>query len=174
VIGKFGMQGRQQFYTYVRLSDDNEVYSADNFMGISYFNDPSSFRNSRFLQIETDSVKQITFQYPGDSSFILNNPDSVWYLGNEKADSAGVASYLSQLRYVSSSSFVDDVEKTSLIQPIYTETIDLKGLKTIKITAYSHPMHGLVLHSDYNPGNYFADEAVAKRIFKGLDNFKKK
>lgn len=175
VIGKFGVVGRQQFYTCVRLSDENTVYTADNFMGISYFNDPESFRNTRFLSFTSaDSVKQITFRYPADSSFVLNMPDSVWYLGSIKADSASVAKFISDIRYVSSTNFVDDVEPVDLIQPVYTATIDFSGLKTIKINAYSNPIYGLILHSDYNPANYFADDAIAKRIFKGEADFTNK
>jgi hypothetical protein len=172
VIGKFGIVGRQQFYTCVRLSDENTVYTADNFMGISYFNDPKSFRNSRFVSFtSSDSVSQISFRYPADTSFVLNLPDSVWYLGSMKADSASVARYISDIRYLSNTNFVDDVEPVALLQPVFTATIDFKGLKTIKINAYSNPKYGLILHSDFNPANYFSDEALATRIFKGKTYF---
>ncbi len=174
VIGKFGIQGRQEFYTYVRLSNDNTVYSAENFMGISYFSNPNGFRNNHFLQINSDSLKQVAFTYPGDSSFTLNNPDSVWYLGSGKADSASVARYLSDLRYLSSSKYVDDINPTAFSQPVYSATLNFKGLKAIKIEAYTNPKYGLVLHSEYNPNNYFADSTIVKRIFKGRSNFIKK
>ncbi len=174
VIGKFGIQGRQEFYTYVRLSDDNTVYSADNFMGISYFSNPDGFRNNHFLQINSDSLRQVAFTYPGDSSFTLNNPDSVWYLGSGKADSASVARYLSDLRYVSSSKYVDDVNPAAFNHPVYSAILNFKGLKAIRIDAYTNPKYGLVLHSEYNPNNYFADSTIMKRIFKGRIGFVKK
>ena len=173
IIGKFGVQGRQSFYTYVRLNDDNTVYSADNFMGISYFSNPDGFRNSRFLQVNPDSIKQVTFSYPADSSFALTNPDSVWYLGPQKADSASVAKYLSALRYVTDTKYVDDVNPAALNNPVFTAAIDFKGMKTIKINAYQNPIHGLILHSGYNPNNYFSDSTIVKRIFKGREEFLK-
>ena len=174
IIGKFGVQGRQSFYTYVRLNDDNTVYSADNFMGMSYFSGPDSFRNNRFLQINPDSVRQISFTYPADTSFTLNNPDSVWYLGSRKADSAKVASYLSQLRYMSNSKYVDDINPAALNQPLFTEAIAFKGLKSITINAYQNPKYGLILHSEFNPNNYFSDSTLVKRIFKGKSEFVRK
>lgn len=174
VIGKFGMQGRQEFFTYVKLYDDNTVYTADNFMGITYFSDPESFRNGQFLEANTDSVKQVSFTYPADSSFTLSKPDSVWNLGNQKADSLSVVNFLSELRYISTRKFVDDIEPAAFIQPIYGLTIDYKGLKTTKVQAYMNPKYGLVIHSDSNPNNYFADSTVVKRIFKGMKQFENK
>ncbi len=171
IIGKFGIQGRQSFYTYVRLNDDNTVYSADNFMGISYFSSANEFRNSMVLQVNPDSIRQIAFTYPADSSFSLIKPDSVWYLGAKKADSAKVADYLSELRYVSNTKFVDDINPAAFTQPVLTESIGFKGIRTIKITAYSNPKYGLVIHSDFNPNNYFSDNSLVKRLFKGMKEF---
>jgi hypothetical protein len=171
VIGRFGVQGRQLFYTYVRLFNENTVYTAENFMGISFFSDPSNFRNSRLLQVTSDSVKRVTFTYPGDSSFVLNKPDSIWYLGNVKADSAGVEKFLSELRYVSGNGFVDDVDAASFIQPAYTILIELKGLKSLKVNAFNNPKYGLVTHSDYNPNNYFSDDALVKKLFVSRKEF---
>lgn len=173
IIGKFGVQNRQEFYTYVRLNDDNTVYSADNFMGISYFNNPDGFRNNRFLQINSDSVKQITFTYPGDSSFTLTNPDSVWYAGSVRADSASVAKYLSGLRYITNTKFVDDINPAALDQAVFTTSLEFKGLKNIKINAYLNPKYGFILHSGYNPNNYFSDSTLITRIFKGRSQFVK-
>ena len=174
IIGKFGVQGRQSFFTYVRLNDDNTVYSADNFMGMSYFSGPDSFRNNRFLQVDPDSVRQVSFTYPADSSFMLNRPDSVWYLGSGKADSVKVANYLSQLRYVSNTKYVDDINPVSLNQPVFTEAIALKNSKIITINAYQNPKYGLILHSEFNPNSYFSDSTLVKRIFKGRGEFLKK
>ena len=171
IIGRFGVQGRQLFYTYVRLFNENTVYIAENFMGISFFSDLSSFRNNRLLQITPDSIKQITFNYPGDSSFVLNRPDSVWRLGVVKADSASVEKFMSDLRYVSSNSFVDDIDAAAFIQPVYSTTIEFKGLKSIKVNAYNNPKYGIVLHSDYNPNNYFTDQALVKKLFRSKKEF---
>ncbi len=170
IIGRFGVQGQRQFYTFVRLEGDDEVYAANDFMGISFPSEPKSFRNSRFLQMETDSIYQIIFKYPADSSYILTRRDSVWYIGSQPADSASVAGYLSDLRYISSSEFVDDVDPNTLINPIYKVEIETKGGENQTIEAYRHPEYDFIFHSSYNPIAYFSDEKLNSRIFKGMDS----
>lgn len=169
IIGRFGVQGQRQFHTFVRLEGDDEVYAANDFMGISFPSEPKSFRNSRFLQMETDSIYQITFQYPADSSYILSKRDSVWYIGLQPADSASVAEYLSELRFISSTEFVDDVDPNMLINPVYKVEIESNGKENEIVEAYSHPKYELIFHSSYNPKAYFSDEKLNSRIFKGME-----
>ena len=168
ILGRFGMHGQQQFHTFVRLFEDDEVYAANNFMGISFPSEPKGFRNSRFLQISSDSITQVTFNYPGDSAFILNKSEDTWYIGNSPADSASTASFLSGLRYVNASDFVDDVEPASLINPTLSVMIKASGLQEdVVLEAYSHPLYGYILNSTYNPNAYFSDSSMMTRIFKG-------
>lgn len=170
IIGRFGVQGQRQFHTFVRLEGENEVYAANDFMGISFPSEPKSFRNSRFLQMETDSIYQITFQYPADSSYILAKKDSVWYIGSKPADSASVASYLSDLRYISSTEFVDDVDPNVLINPVFKVEIESIGEENQTVEAFRHPVHNFIFHSSYNPQDYFSDEKLNSRIFKSMAN----
>ncbi len=168
IIGRFGVQGRQQFYTFVRLADDDEVYAADNFMGISFPSEPSSFRNTRFLQMETDSITRVTFQYPADSSFVLEKQGEEWYIGSQSADSSQVADYLSDLRFISSTEFVDDVKPVSLISPTFVVDIKTSNQEDQRLEAFQHPVHGFIFHSSYNPESYFSDEKLKERVFVGM------
>lgn len=168
ILGRFGVHGQQQFHTFVRLHEDDEVYAANNFMGISFPSEPKGFRNSRYLQITSDSITHITFNYPADSAFILNKTDDKWYMGNVQADSTSVASYLSGLRYMNGSDFVDDVEPATLINPTLSVQINASNLmEEVKLEAYSHPMYGYILHSSNNPKAYFTDDNLFSKIFKG-------
>jgi hypothetical protein len=168
ILGRFGVHGQQQFHTFVRLTEDDEVYAANNFMGISFPSEPNGFRNSRFLQITSDSITHITFNYPSDSAFILNKNENEWYMGNVQADSAEVASYLSGLRYLNASDFVDDVEPAALINPTLSVQIKASNLtEDVSLEAYSHPVYGYILHSSYNPKAYFTDDNLFEKVFKG-------
>ena len=172
VLGRFGMHGQQQFHTFVRLFGDDEVYAANNFMGISFPSDPKGFRNSRFLQITSDSITQVTFNYPGDSAFILNKSMDKWYIGDNPTDSASTASFLSGLRYINGSDFVDDVEPAALINPTLSVMIQAKGQSEgVVLEAYAHPKYGFILHSTYNPKAYFSDNNVMTKVFKGQSEF---
>ncbi|MBR9999419.1 MAG: DUF4340 domain-containing protein [Cyclobacteriaceae bacterium] len=170
VIGRFGVQGQQQFHTFVRLQNDNEVYAANDFMGISFPSEPNSFRNSRFLQMETDSIFQITFHYPADSSFILNRSDSVWFVGSQQADSASVAEYLSDLRFISATGFVDDVEPATLLNPVFKVEIQSGSMDNQVVEAYRHQGYNYIYHSSYNPEVYFSDEKLNSQIFINQEN----
>lgn len=172
ILGRFGIHGQQQFHTFVRLSQDDEVYAANDFMGVSFPSDPKGFRNSRFLQIRSDSITQITFNYPGDSAFILKKSDDAWIIASDRADSASVASYLSGLRYLNAADFVDDVDPAILINPTLSARIESADMpEDVLLEAYSHPAYGYILHSSYNPKAYFSDDNLVTRIFKGQIEF---
>jgi hypothetical protein len=169
VIGRFGVQGQRQFHTFVRLYEDDAVYAANDFMGISFPSEPNSFRNSRFLQVETDSIYQVNFQYPADSSFVLSQPDSTWYIGSQQADSASVADYLSGLRFISATEFVDDVEPATLLNPVFRVEILSKGEGSRIVEAFRHPAYQYIFHSSYNPDVYFSDEKLNEQVFIGRE-----
>lgn len=170
IIGRFGVQGQRQFHTFVRLEGDDEVYAANDFMGISFPSEPKSFRNSRFLEMKTDSIARITFQYPADSSYILSKRDSIWFIGSQLADSASVAGYLSDLRFISSTEFVDDVNPDLLINPVFKVNIETNQGDSKILEAFTNPKYGYIFHSSYNPDNYFADEKLNARIFVGKES----
>lgn len=171
IIGRFGVHGRQQFHTFVRLFDENEVYAANDFMSISFPSDPDGFRNSRFLRLESDSVTQIVFQYPSDSSFILERQGDIWMIGSQQADSAQVADYLRDLRYASNTNFVDDVDPGILISPDFQLEIKMSGdEEDIVIKAFPHGTYEYILHSSYNPNNYFSDKNLFEEIFRSSDS----
>jgi len=165
IIGRFGMRGNQQFHTFVRLSEDNEVYAADNFMGMTFPSDPAGYRNTNFLQTNIDSISQVVFRYPGDSSFILKRADEKWQVGVKFADSTNVLDYLSNLRFVTNSNFVDDIEPAALINPTFSIEINGNSSESVLAEAFSHPKYGYILHSSENPKSYFSDNSLAEKIF---------
>lgn len=182
VIGRFGFnqqamqqqqqmmmggRGGQQFYSYVRLKDENEVYVADNFMGMSINSDASGYRNKQILSLTTDSISKIQFNYPADSGFVLSKIDSVWSIFETQPDSAATASYLSDIRYLSNSNFVDDVPTSALVSPTVSLNISQNGEPDIMVKAFQHPLHKWIINSSVNPQSYFADEELVKKLFVG-------
>lgn len=164
-----GGRGGQQFYNYVRLQDENEVYVADNFMGMSINSDASGYRNKRILSITTDSISKIQFNYPADSGFVLSKVDTVWSIFGAQPDSAATAEYLSDIRYLSNSNFVDDVPASALVSPTVSLNISQNGKPDILVKAFQHPEHKWIINSSENPLSYFADEELLKKMFVGKD-----
>lgn len=181
VIGRFGFNqqamqqqqmmggrgGMQQFFSYVRLFAENEVYVAENFMGMSINANANDYRNKKILSLNTESIESIQFNYPADSSFVLSQIDSVWNIAGTVIDSAAVADYLSSLRNVNNSNFVDDVPQTALVSPTVSMKIQQSEGAEIEIRAYQHPTYKWIIHSSENPMSYFADEQLIEKLFVG-------
>ncbi|MGI9542318.1 MAG: DUF4340 domain-containing protein, partial [Cyclobacteriaceae bacterium] len=172
VVGRFGMAGQRQFYSFVRLFEDTEVYTADNFMGLSGGNQSSSYRDQSVLKLETDSITSINFTYPSDSSFQLLRQDSLWLVNrSQPADSAAIASYLVGLRNVTSDKFNDEVDPTSMSK-VFELEIDSEneGLVTIQGSLLANHDE-MIYHSSLNPDAYFQDTTLTDKLFRGMEDF---
>ncbi len=162
VIGRFGVEGQQQFHTFVRLAEDDDVYQADNFMGISIAKAPEDFRNSDVLRLRRDSLVEVSFNYI-DSAFSLYKEGDNWKSSTIAADSASVASYLQGLSFVTSRNFA---EGDGLGTPTLNVTFGFTDSPEIQLSAYQRA-DGWILQSTENTDEYFEDEEVFEKIFQG-------
>jgi len=165
IIGRFGVEGQQSFYTYVRLFEDDEVYAANNFMGISVGKDAASYREDEVLRLQKDSLTSISFNYP-DSAFKLTKAEE-WYLENQQADSASVAGYLNEMSFVSSREFYDE---SPAINPTHTVIYEFSNQPEVRVEA-QYIEENLVLRSSENPNELFADNSLEEKILKGKSEF---
>lgn len=174
IIGKFSFQNKREFYTYVRLADENEVYTTDAFLGPSFQKELSRWRYQTVLKLVPDSVINIAWTYPADSSFTLSKTlTKNWSLNSEPADSASVMNFLNAFRNLYSDKFADDVSKTNLSNKVFTMVIKLSNSEKIEINAYRHPTHKWIINSSLNPKSYFAsdDQGIIKKLFTGKEIF---
>lgn len=114
-IGRIGFnqQAGQQFnaggvFTYVRLSDEQEVYSVEGFLESSFNKSFNDWRDKAFLRVKKDMITRVEFQYPADSGFVVEKKDKTWWVGEKVADSVKVKNFLSQLEYKNATTFADD------------------------------------------------------------------
>ena len=165
VIGRFGMEGQQRFYSFVRLFEDDEVYVADGFMGMSIGKDADAYRENSILKLQKDSLTSITFDYP-DSAFTLTKGER-WYLKDQEADSASMIKYLNGLRSISSSNFYDQEVPSELS---HTITFSFVNQTEVRIEGYTIE-EGLVIKSSENSDEFFLDASIRKKLFKGRSAF---
>ncbi|MCB0489594.1 MAG: DUF4340 domain-containing protein [Cyclobacteriaceae bacterium] len=169
-VGKTGFsqgQGRGQgsAYTYLRLTDEDEVYSSEGFI-TSYFNrDYDDLRNQLFLKISRNEVNKIEFNYP-DSSFVLEKKDSLWYVDGAPAVETKVSQYFSKIRFKTISEFDDNFAQPG------NATLQIQIIGTGPIAtaqAWAMDEENWVLTSTAQQGVYFKGKTsgVLNDIFVG-------
>lgn len=166
VLGRFGVEGQQKFFSYVRLFEEEDTYVADNFMKMSVSADNSSYRNSMLLKLNKDSVSLIDFQYP-DSAFTLTKKNNQWVNNNEPLDSTSIANFISGISYITSRKFEEPVDDI----PDLKVTFQNKNGSNYVLSAYRDDS-GWVINSSENEREYFRDKTVFDKIFRSFSSFK--
>ena len=185
VVGRFNYQPGPQGYrggygqnygrglTYVRKSDENEVYSVEGYLAMIFNQDFKSWMNQILIALTRDNITRITFQYPQDTGFVLAIQDSVWTINGMRPDSASVAKYLSSLTRKAGGDFVDDFN--ALTAPDYQLIIEGNNMQAVTVKAYNRTENELILQSSINPKSYFITrrDGLFKDLFKSRSDFYK-
>jgi len=159
VLGRFGVAGQRDFYSFVRLFEDENVYVANGFMKMSISETANDFRDNNVLRLKKDSLTQIEFKYP-EGVFSLSR-ESGWFLGTDEADSAAVAGFLQGLNYATSKEFQEDSPAN------YTHTVTFSFSDSQDIVLEGLKEGGaVVIKSSENSLEMFNDKALWEKIFK--------
>ncbi len=159
VLGRFGVEGQQSFYSFVRLFEDENVYVANGFMKMSIYETANDYRDNSVLRLKKDSLTQISFTYP-EGSFALVNNDG-WFLGNQKADSASVAGFFQGLNYTTSKEFYEDEVVN------YTHSVVFSFSNAADIIIEGMKGNGTaIVKSSENGNEIFNDALLWDMIFK--------
>ncbi|MEQ8425340.1 MAG: DUF4340 domain-containing protein, partial [Cyclobacteriaceae bacterium] len=162
-----GMSGA---YTYIRMTDEDEVYSSEGFIGSHFNRSFNDWRNKAFLRVAKDDVTKVQFSYP-DSSFVLEKRDSIWYLGNLVASQTKVDQYFNKIRFKNISGFEDGIVQ----QGNPTLILQISGVAGELATARAWPKDDeeWILNSSIQDGVYFSGKRSTeiKDIFPGQSWF---
>ena len=148
----------------MRLTEDNSTYIADDFMGISLSTDINSFRNNQVLKIITDSVTAVSFNYPDSSFQLTQTVGGNWEIANQYVDSASVAEFFRDVRYLNSSLYYDDLQE--FMQPSHSVEFTLNG-EADQIFNATLVDELWVFNSTLNSESYFSDSTLIKKVFVG-------
>lgn len=172
MIGKFLFQQPRSVSTYVRLSDETDVYLVEGFLSMSFNQDASSYRNNVLVSGDSKSWDQLTFSYPADSSFQMTKIEDKWFCNNIQLDSANTEKYLSGLSRLSNSNFIDEVDVSSLT-PQYQLTIGSQGNTFATVSGYQIDTL-LVVKSSLNSESHFdaTQNNFIEKLFVGLNSLK--
>jgi len=178
IIGRFnyqppagGYSGYGQQYgtgiTYVRKSDEDEVYAVEGFLAMSINQGFNNWRDQTISRLMKEQITRMVFEYPADSGFVAQKQDIAWTLNGILADSTSMAQYLDGLSRKSHGDFADGFSPLS--NPVYQVTFEGMNMDPLLIRVYSQLGNELVLHSSINPESYFriTRDGLFKDIFKG-------
>ena len=166
VIGKFGVEGQRQFYSFVRDFNDVNVYVADDFMKMSVYTNANDYRDNIVFQLTPDSLESIRFEYP-DSAFTLSKRNR-WYIEDDEADSTTIINYIRSLRTVNSKVFYDD--NISGI-PSHKVIMSSSDKDDIIIEAYQQGENWIITSSE-NENEVFSDQSLNEKLLKSSTDFK--
>ncbi len=175
MIGKFSFQQtNRSMSTFVRLSEDEEVYSVDGFLSSTFNQQFNSLRDKTFLKTEKSNLTSLRFNYPGDSSFVLAKAGDKWQVNNSPADSAAVEGYLNGIRTLNQREFADDFQREGKVVT-YQLTVGGNNMNDIAVQGY---MEGddLILHSSLNENAFFKKGSldVFDKVFVSPQKFEPK
>jgi hypothetical protein len=155
-------------FTYVRLADDEAVYTVDGFLESSFNRSLDDFRDRTFIRLKKEDITKITFQYP-DSAFVLDKNNSGWWIGSQQADSLKVNNYLNGLNFKNASSFADGFSTTA--PATLNITIEKMGVTLAILQAWKREQDW-ALQSSLQPGVYFSSEgsALLQTLFERKEN----
>ncbi len=177
IIGRFnyqpppgGYSGYGQQYgtgiTYVRNSDEDEVYAVEGFLAMSFNQGFNNWRDQAICRLTRDQITKVVFEYPADSGFVAQKLDVNWTINGIMADSTSMAQYLNGLSRKSHGDFADGFSPLS--NPLYQVTFEGMNMDPLLIRVYSQVGGELILHSTINPESYFkiTRDGLFKDIFK--------
>jgi hypothetical protein len=182
VIGRIGfnqppaqMQQQQQFggggfggaFTYVRVADEDEVYTVDGFLESTFNRSLNDFRNKTLIRLKSEDITKVSFNYP-DSGFVAEKRNKTWWVGDAPADSNKVKSYVNQFNFKNATTFADDFSSTRPADLSLVVDGVSGNLATIK--AWKREADW-VLESTQQPGVFFSSEGSG--IFQTLFERKK-
>lgn len=153
MVGKFSFnQAARTAATFVRLTDEDEVYTVDGFLSSTFDQEFNNYRDKTFLETVPENLTSLNYTYPGDSSYSLNNIGDQWQVNGLQADSANVQKYINGLRKINQREFIDNYTAPS--QPDYSLVLNGDNMTAIEIKGYWKNGE-LIMNSSLNPGSYF-------------------
>lgn len=156
--------------SYVRRSEDKEVYAVNGFLALNFNRDFNAWRNQTILDLNTSKLSRIIYDYPSDSGFIATKAETGWMVAGLQADSIAVSQYLTRIARQRSADFADGV--SSVVAPDYQLTFEGENMSPVQLSAYNQADGSILLNSSANPSSWFRSEkeGIFSELFVPLAN----
>jgi hypothetical protein len=141
--------------TYVRLYDEDEVYSVDGFLALSINRDFASWRDKTVTNFSSNSLTKVVFDYPADSGFVARKNEAGWMVAGILADSASMASWVNRVAHKTHREFANGFKQPSG-EPDFQVSFEGDNMSPQQVSAWVEDQSHLVLNSSINPGTWFS------------------
>jgi len=166
ILGRFSFQQPRSMSTYVRLTQDTDVYEVDGFLDMTFNQNANSFRDGTGISADYKNWQRLSFDYPSDSSFQMTKIDNRWMSNDLVLDSAKTENYLRKIGRLTSSDFLDNVESKITGAYTYKLSIDSGENGEHEINAVIDSS-GYIIYSSMNSGTFFdgSQNQLGKKMF---------
>jgi hypothetical protein len=173
--GQQPAQFRQQqgeMSTYVRRTDEKEVYVVDGFLKMTIGRNSDAYRDKNLAGISKADISKISFNYP-DGRMELTKNENKWFLNNTPADSVKTEKYLGTISRLNSMDFIN--EDLQLGSASHTVVIEGNNFQPIEIKAYpvADTNIGHAIVSSRIPGTFFngGKAGLFDKVMVGQNSF---
>lgn len=141
--------------TYIRLTGDDKVYTAEGFFGPHLHIPFRMWRSYQVLQVDTNQLDSMQFIYPEGGSFTVATSDSGWKVGQTDVHPKGREIYLAAIANRTYNELADAFvpERPALFEVNYFLGTD----ETVNLKAYEANSGQIIIASSQNVGTYFLD-----------------
>ncbi len=160
MIGKFSYNNTtRKVYSFVKPANGNEVFAIDGALSSTFRQAFSAYRDKSFLKFNPSNIKSVRFDYPADSSFVLNKMGNTWQIDGQTADSTATANFLSKIQNKSMNDFKDNFDIADK-QPQFKVTFEGDNMAAIEVSCYEDESLAYIMHSTQNRNNYFTGGSI--------------
>lgn len=162
VIGKFSFSQPRNMTSYIRLANDKKVYGVEGMLGMSFNRKIDSFRDRTIIHSEKNNWTKLKFDYPADSSFVLEKKENKWMAGEMQTDSAKVAQFFNKMWNLSDGNFVEKPNSE------VTHKLTIEGnnqMQKIEIKGYKISNDEFIIETNQNPGTFINSKTSADKLF---------
>lgn len=142
--------------TYVRLTGDDKVYTAEGFFGPHLYLPFRVWREYQVLKIDSTQLDSIQFIYPEGGSYTVVTNDAGWEIGNTDVHPKGREIYLSAIAYREYGQVADAfvLDRSATFEVNYY----LSSGEAVNLKAYEANSGQIIIASSQNDGTFFLDQ----------------
>lgn len=163
LVGKFSFnQQNNSMLNYVRLADENEVYTINTPLSFSINKAANTWRDGSIVKAKKTEILSISLK--GESQFSITKDSSTWLYSGIQLDSAATDAYLNLIAGLNSQNFDDESDKNQLGEAKFEWQILTDKQQEIKLQLYKKNQEWLLTSSQNTDALFIIDENTVQQL----------